>query len=330
MPRPDHVTRVIHLLSVLVTLLALGPLLLAAPPGGQGGRGGGGGGGGGGEPPADPAIAYLDRGDIFVLDADGANATRVLRAKPDSVEYASWSPDGSQIVFASILDGVSGIYVMSADGSSVSLVVETTIIGGITSPVWSPVAPDGRSRIVFHDDGQVDGEYDLFIVDPDGSDLVNLTATPDVTERNPTWSFDGSFIAAVRAPNDLVVYELAVVDGVVAIVGETVIFSPTIGPGLENMIWELAWANTSDTIAFSIATAAGDSDLMMIDLVSGAITPLTDTPTTVERYPSFSPDDFALVFARWYSDEGIHVMDTSTGLTTLINDGGSHPSWRRY
>jgi Tol biopolymer transport system component len=56
--------------------------------------------------------------EIYVMDADGSNQTRLTNS-PWVDNWPSWSPDGSKIAFASDRDGGNWeIYVMDADGSS--------------------------------------------------------------------------------------------------------------------------------------------------------------------------------------------------------------------
>lgn len=55
-------------------------------------------------------------------------------------------------------------------------------------PVWSP---DG-SKVVFTT--QADGEYDVAVVNADGSNQRRLTRTPDQSETHASWSPDGSRI----------------------------------------------------------------------------------------------------------------------------------------
>ena len=55
--------------------------------------------------------------EIYVMDADGSNPTRLTNNSADDGQPA-WSPDGSQIAFGSFRDGNPEIYVMDADGSN--------------------------------------------------------------------------------------------------------------------------------------------------------------------------------------------------------------------
>jgi Tol biopolymer transport system component len=119
----------------------------------------------------------LDGGDPQPLLVDGFN-----NAAPD------WSPDGKQIAFSSNRDGNLDIFVMNADGSNVHKVVDTGL--NDYSPDWSP---DG-ARITFFAANWPSVRQDIYTVNADGSDLINITNTPQVVDEGPRWSPDGSKI----------------------------------------------------------------------------------------------------------------------------------------
>jgi dipeptidyl aminopeptidase/acylaminoacyl peptidase len=74
-----------------------------------------------------------------------------------------------------------------------------------TAPSWSP---DG-SRIVFS--SMRDGNWELYVVNGDGSSLRRLTTTPNRREDEPSWSPDGTRIA-FAAGTDHVPRDIYVVD----------------------------------------------------------------------------------------------------------------------
>jgi Tol biopolymer transport system component len=72
------------------------------------------------------------------------------------------------------------------------------ITGAFLAPAAHAATGPG-GRIVFSAEDEFGG-LDLFIVNPDGTDLTNITNTPDVSESDPQWSPDGARIAFVSAP----------------------------------------------------------------------------------------------------------------------------------
>lgn len=54
---------------------------------------------------------------IYTIQSDETNLKR-LTGHPGKDQYASWSPDGDEIVFSSDRSGKSEIYLMEKDGSN--------------------------------------------------------------------------------------------------------------------------------------------------------------------------------------------------------------------
>lgn len=135
--------------------------------------------------PVDDRIAYVSllRGSnpqVYVRDADGTQ--RQLTFLKQGAQDPTWSPDGSQIAFAS--RGWDGdIYTVDAAGG------EPRLVGGTGradyAPDWSP---DARS-IVF------DTTYPnvIYTIDADGGKPIALTHSSD--DYQPVWSPDGRWIA---------------------------------------------------------------------------------------------------------------------------------------
>lgn len=106
---------------------------------------------------------------------------------------ASWSPDGGRLAYSSDVDGDSEIYVVNTEGSEPRKLTDNAY--GDLHPSWSP---DG-SRIAFQSDRSANGRYELYSMDADGSDVVQLTSgLYDIDGYRPvapSWSPDGSRIA---------------------------------------------------------------------------------------------------------------------------------------
>jgi len=120
---------------------------------------------------------------LYVMNADGSH---LVRLTPFSGLVASWSPDGSKIVFNSRRDGFSQLYVMNADGSQITRLTHTA--SDESDPAWSP---DG-SKIAFV--SQRDGNGQIYLMHSDGTHQQALTSDKGGNWL-PAWSPDGSKIA---------------------------------------------------------------------------------------------------------------------------------------
>jgi Tol biopolymer transport system component len=140
----------------------------------------------------DSRRGFNENDEIYVANADGTGATN-LTNDPANDWGPDWSPDGRTIVFNSDRDGLPmGGYLMSPDGSDVRR-IPTDV--WVEYPAWSP---DGE-RIAFM--SAKGNEYDVWVVDIDGSDLVQLTDSPG-QDGWPAWSPDGERIAFSSVRDD--------------------------------------------------------------------------------------------------------------------------------
>ena len=126
--------------------------------------------------------------DIFVMDADGANRIN-LTQNPESVnQFPAWSPDGKRIAYEASSNpnrwfAPYNIYVMNADGSRPVMLTEERRFASEGLPTWSP----SGAKIAFHR-REPDGRDDIFVINVDGTGLLNITATLLIEEINPSWS----------------------------------------------------------------------------------------------------------------------------------------------
>jgi Tol biopolymer transport system component len=170
------------------------------------------------------------QGDVHIYDR--ATGSVVVVTSDGDAHKTAWSPDGGRLAFDAYLGGLQIVDIVT--GSRETLVADTfadrpswvpdgsriaycltdhSVPGAVTSDGlfvvdtathastmvldfgFSPaVSPDG-TRIAFSYD--LDGDSDIFIVNVDGSGLVNLTADSPANEWGPTWAPNGRQIAFV-------------------------------------------------------------------------------------------------------------------------------------
>ena len=125
--------------------------------------------------------------DVYVMAVDGSGLTR-LTDSPGWDGEPSWSPDGSQIVFASDRAGGPAIYVMNADGSNQRALTDPSTAS--LTPSWSP---DGQ-RIAYASTGPnapgeqaVDTGFEIWVMNADGSNPQRLAGDPAGQALYPSW-----------------------------------------------------------------------------------------------------------------------------------------------
>jgi Tol biopolymer transport system component len=122
---------------------------------------------------------------LHLIDASGANETELTS---DNDFAPDWSPDGTKIIFSrrSAAGFSSHIFMVNPDGTGVAQMTQAE--GHSDSPVWSP---DG-TMIAFVSDRS--GQYQLYVMDADGSNLRQLSEDPNYTLVMPSWSPDMQYI----------------------------------------------------------------------------------------------------------------------------------------
>lgn len=106
-----------------------------------------------------------------------------------------WSPNGNRLAYATLSpdSATALIRIISVNGDSLGTI--GSVDNHADYPAWAP----SEDKIVFAWDK--DGNYELYLANPDGSGLVRLTNTPQ-NELRPAWSPDGSQIVFDRDVDD--------------------------------------------------------------------------------------------------------------------------------
>ncbi|GAB1583220.1 MULTISPECIES: Tol-Pal system beta propeller repeat protein TolB [Phyllobacteriaceae] len=126
---------------------------------------------------------------IYTMDLRSRMTTRLTSSSAIDTA-ASYSPDGTQIVFESDRGGRPQIYVMGADGSNPRRISFGD--GNYSTPVWSP-----RGDLIAFTK-QSGGQFSIGVMKPDGSGERLLTT--GFHNEGPTWAPNGRVLMFFRQP----------------------------------------------------------------------------------------------------------------------------------
>ncbi len=130
-------------------------------------------------------LTLRDRGfaNIYSADINGKIIQRITNSRSDDIS-PSRSPDGKKMVFNSDRSGPPQVYIKDLSTGSEERI--TYDFKYCTSPVWSSL-----NKIAFV--SVENGVHDIYIMNPDGTGLRNLTEG-DGNNEEPCWSPDGRYI----------------------------------------------------------------------------------------------------------------------------------------
>jgi TolB protein len=126
--------------------------------------------------------------DIAVIDTQGVGL-RILTHGGGNFGFPDWSPDGRHLVYRQA-GAVRALDVLDLDTGASRVLLSGP--AHYNFPSWSPT--DGA--IAFTAD--IDGDYEIYSIRADGSDLKRLTRSPGNDAHN-AWSPDGKWIAFASA-----------------------------------------------------------------------------------------------------------------------------------
>ena len=140
--------------------------------------------------------------EIWVSDADGANAMRLTNFSAPITGSPRWSPDGQWIVFDSNKEGQFEVYRMRANGGTPERLTHDPADDGVAS-----YSRDGRS-IYFM--SKRSGTNQIWKMDADGSNPRQITRHGGYVAFE---SFDGQWVYYSRADGDSPLYRVPVTGG---------------------------------------------------------------------------------------------------------------------
>jgi Tol biopolymer transport system component len=223
----------------------------------------------------------------------------------------SW-PSGGMIAFASNRDSSNyDIFTMWADGTHQRNITNSP--GDDTAPSWSPDA----SKIAFASTREGHGE--IYVMNSDGSDAVNISNDPAFDDNFPAWSPNGDKIAfsSYRTGN----WEIYIMnpDG-------SQQYNLTINGASD---YYCSWNPTGDRMAFH-SNRASNWDIYLMDDDGGSQTRIT-TSGAVDAYPSWSPNGLLIVFRSSIpGNNDIYLMNIDGSNQFNISNHSGDDEWPQW
>lgn len=246
----------------------------------------------------------LNRGDIIAADFDPASLTIGESARPvvagtRRLADPDLSPQGDRIVYRT--EGAQqDLYVADVAGGNEQQI--TNDLAKDWAPRWSP---DG-TRIAYYSNSS--GDYEIWLVNPDGTNPTLLTRSPDNAPQASIWAPDGTRLATFLASAGDQAYvfeidtaqpqELAALDPL-----------PRVDQG-DGRFQPYDWHADGNRVVGTVDPAEGSDDdptLWLLDLAAGTYRQLV--PGTQPRFLA----DGARVLFRRPKQDGFSIVDLDTG-----------------
>ncbi len=186
-------------------------------------------------------------------------------------------------------------------------------VGGLAGSVGSSTFPGGNGKIAFVVETET-GEDQIWVMEPDGSGQTQLTDPAPGSDRDPSWSADGTRIVFAREVSDDPIVDIWVMDADGS--GQT----PLTTNGSGTLVSDPTFSPDGTRIAFG-RFAGGGNEIWVMD-ADGQNQQLL----TAGIQPNWSPDGSTITFTR---DTGVWVIpaDGSGAAQDLGGGAAESPCW---
>jgi TolB protein len=235
---------------------------------------------------------------LWAVNPDGAGRRQISHFIASDPSRPALSPDGSQIAFQRQEygnDDDADIWLINSDGTGARNLTPSVAVD--RSPTWSA---DG-AKITFTSNRAGGGHYELFEMNPDGSQIRQITHRGH-TATDPAYSLDGGGLAFLDCQPNFTGCRLwgGAADG-----------GPHQLSGLAASVERPAWSPDGTKIAFTTPAPDDGGDIVVMNDDGSGQRTLTSNHNSIQ--PAWSPDGSTIVFT-----------DTEHGIDTLyaISPGG--------
>ena len=251
--------------------------------------------------------------EVWTIDSDGTNRQPLTNSPDLHKNWATWSPNGAEIAFATD-EGIGTLHLMDADGGNLTVLKKDYTSS--TRPAWSP-----------------DGEKIAY-----GGTLVirvfDIRTGKEEAVRVPVHGLSGSRIHDVAWSPDghQLAFAAKVIDQAGNSQARDVYVMNVDGTGLQQLTQHRAeddapaWSPDGQRIAF-VSYRNGnvfDGGIFLMNTDGSNIVELTNSG---EDYPSWSPDGTQLACTHFGTDVHIGIINVNGGDLRLITKG-YYPSWQ--